>query len=309
MNFFKRVSDKQLNNLSAVASVTTAVLLIVLKAAAVFATGSLAVLSSMVDSISDVIASIVTLIAVRYAAKPVSPNHRYGYGKAEAVSSLVQAAFVIGSAGFILYDGINRLLFPVEIKQTTYGIVIIAISIFLTLLLISAQKYVAKKTGSLAIRADSAHYISDLLSNSAVILSLLAVKYLKIQWIDIIFAVFISFYLINCARKIAVEALEEITDREASNEIKQKISDAILSVEGVKGFHDLRSRVSGNSIFIELHLEFDGNMTLFATHDLSDEVEEKITRLYPNVQIIIHQDPYGIKEKRIDYDIDGRCLL
>lgn len=309
MNFFKRVSDKQLNNLSAVASVTTAVLLIVLKAAAVFATGSLAVLSSMVDSISDVIASLVTLIAVRYAAKPVSPNHRYGYGKAEAVSSLVQAAFVIGSAGFILYDGINRLLFPVEIKQTTYGIVIIAISIFLTLLLISAQKYVAKKTGSLAIRADSAHYISDLLSNSAVILSLLAVKYLKIQWIDIIFAVFIAFYLINCARKIAVEALEEITDREASNEIKQSISDVILSVEGIKGFHDLRSRISGNSIFIELHLEFDGNMTLFATHDLSDEVEEKITRLYPNVQIIIHQDPYGIKEKRIDYDIDGKCLL
>lgn len=295
--------------MAARASVCTAVVLTLIKGTAAFMTGSLSVLSSMTDSLADVISSLITMIAVIYADKPLTCDHRYGYGKAEAVSALVQAAFISGSACFILYDAVYRLQHPVELVHTAIGIWVMLVSLLLTAALIMFQKHIIKRINSQAIEADNEHYVIDLAANLAVLLSLLAVKYLHWMWVDMAAAVAISVYLISTAWKIARRALEEITDKEIDAPTKTAILKAVAEAQGVKGYHDFRSRLSGNRLFMEIHLEFDGALPLYETHRLSDAVEEKITALYPHAQVIIHQDPYGIEEKRLDNDIVGPCEL
>lgn len=299
----------KLKTLAASASIGVSVTLSLIKGAAAIATGSLSVLSSMIDSLTDVLSSSISWVAVRFSSKPLTKHHRYGYGKAESLSALIQAAFIAGSGGFILYDGINRFINPTPIKQTTVGLWIMGISIVLTVALISFQAAVVKKTNSQAIEADSAHYTVDLLTNGAIIISLLVVKYLGWQWFDSLTAVFISGYLLWNAAHIAIKALEEITDHEVDDDIKNKIIALVHEVPEIKGYHDFRTRVSGLRMFIEIHLELDGNLTLSKSHDISDKVEAKILAEFPQAQIIVHQDPYGLHEQRLDHEISGQCDL
>lgn len=298
-------SNIKLKKWAAAASVGTSLILSIIKAGAAVFTGSLSVLSSMIDSLSDVISSLVTMVAVRFSDKPLTDKHRYGYGKIECVSALVQAAFIAGSAAFILYDGISRFIKPVKMQQTAVGVVIMLISLIFTFALIAFQKYVIKKTASKAIAADSAHYVVDILSNFSVIISLIVVHYFHIEWFDILIAVLIAVYLLINAYQITVEALAEITDAEVDETIKQQIINIASATKGVKGCHDFRSRAAGSRIFVEMHIELDGNLTLYEAHALTDEVEKQIAEVYPQAQIIIHQDPYGIKENRLDHQING----
>ena len=189
------------------------------------------------------------------------------------------------------------------------GIVIMLLSLSATILLIVFQKYVARKTSSPAIAADSAHYTVDVLTNISIVLSLIVVKYFHIGWFDILTAFVISAYLIYNAYKIAAEAVSALTDRELSEDIRQKVIDIVVNSEGIDGYHDFRSRDLGGAYFFEIHLELDGNLTLNKTHELTDNVEEKIKQAFPGAQVIIHQDPYGLHENRLDYAIDGKCDL
>lgn len=296
----------ELKYLATVCSISLAVLLTAIKAVAAFMTGSLSILSSLVDGLSDIVSSCISMIAVKYSDKPFTKRHRYGYGKAESVSALVQAAFIVGSAGFILYDGIYRFIYPVQIKETALGIAVMVISLLLTCALVIFQRYVIRITKSQAIAADSLHYVVDILSNSSVIVSLTVVRYLNWEWVDIVTAILISIYLIYNAWILTLEALEEITDKELDDEVKNNIIQIIQSVDGILGYHDLRTRVSGNHWFAEIHLEFDGNKTLTETHALSDKAENKIIAAYPKMQLIVHQDPFGLQENRIDHTLQDK---
>ncbi len=304
-----KITESQYKFAAAIASISTACVLTLLKAGAAFATGSLSVLSSMADSLADVFSSVITFIAVIYSDRPLTCDHRYGYGKAEAISALIQAAFISGSACFILYDAVYRFFHPVVLEHTFVGVCVMAVSLILTAALIMFQKYVMRHIKSQAIEADNSHYVIDLAANATVLLSLAAVHWLNWEWFDILAAIAVSCYLLIVAFKIAGKALGEITDKEVDAEIKAAIVREIGKIDGILGYHDLRSRISGSRLFFEIHLEFDGEKSLFATHEIADEAERKITKMYPNAQVIIHQDPYGIEEKRIDHDISGPCNL
>lgn len=304
-----QISESQYKFVAAGASVSTAFLLTIIKGIAAFMTGSLSILSSMADSLADVLSSIITFIAVNYSDKPLTCDHRYGYGKAEAVSALIQAAFISGSACFILYDAMYRLFHPVELEHTFAGICVMIISLVLTAALIILQKYIIKRIQSQAIEADNLHYVIDLAANIAVLLSLSAVHWLGWVWFDIVAAVLVSCYLLITAFKIAGKALGEITDKEVDAEIKAAIVREIMKIDGIMGYHDMRSRFSGSRLFMEIHLEFAGELPLLTTHEIAERAEHKIIEMYPNAQIIIHQDPYGIEEKRMDNDISGPCIL
>ncbi|MBQ8870050.1 MAG: cation diffusion facilitator family transporter [Alphaproteobacteria bacterium] len=307
----KKVNENKdnLKKVAATASIVVSTLLCIIKTFASVYTGSLAVLSSLIDSLSDVFASSISYIAVKFSTKPANCSHRYGYGRAESLSALVQAAFVAGSGLFVLYDGITRLFNPTPLHQTTFGIMVMVVSLGITIVLISFQKYVAKVTNSVAISADSAHYVVDILTNSSIILSLVIIEIFNINWFDILTAALISIYLIYNAYKIAADAIGALTDKELNDEIRNKIIGIIKQCEGVKGFHDLRSRDLGGVYLFEIHLEFDGNLNLFQTHELTENVENKIKAEFDNAQIIIHQDPFGIKESRLDDVLDGNCKL
>ncbi len=287
------------------AGVLLAILLIVLKLIAFIKTDSLAIFSSLLDSITDLFASMISFIAVYFSTKPASSNHRYGYGKTEALSAFLQAIFVGASGIFVIVDGIKRLINPIQIEQTDMGIVVMFFSIFATFLLVAYQTYVANKTNSLAIKADRAHYTVDFLTNTAVIISLVLVHFFNFFYFDVIAALFISAYLLYNAYMLATKSIEQITDKELPSNIRKKVIEVVLKCNDVKGMHDFRTRNFGGGYYFELHLELDGSISLSKAHQITENIEKKILDIYPGSQILIHQDPYGIRENRLDYQIEG----
>lgn len=294
------VETNRLKQTATCASVVLSVSLMLLKLFASLYTGSLAVLSSLVDSVSDIFASVITFVAVRFASQPASREHRYGYGKAEALSALVQSAFVAGSGVFVIYEGIYRVFHPHPLADAGLGITVMVISLLATLALIAFQRYVVKKTRSLAVSADSVHYTVDVATNGSIIASLIVVKFFGIDWFDTAAAVFISFYLLLNAYKIAKDAVSLLLDRELPPEIRETVVKIVANSSFCRGLHDLRSRDLGGVYLFEFHLELDGNLSLYEAHKLGDIIEFEIKRLYPGAQVIIHQDPAGLEEERLD---------
>ena len=307
MNIRKNNCD--LKKTATILSVTLAVTLVFIKTIAFIKTDSLAILSSLVDSVTDFLASLISFIGIRFATKPATYNHKYGYGKSEALSAFLQAIFVGASGVWVIIDGIKRLINPIVISDVNLGIGIMIFSIISTALLVAFQTYVANKTNSLAIRADRAHYTVDFLTNATVILSLIFVRLFDFLYFDVIAAIFISIYLLFNAYELAIDAVEQLTDKELPLEIKDKVSVLVKNTTDVHGLHDFRTRSLGDIYYFELHLEIDGNLSLFKAHQITHVVEQKIKNLYPDCQVVIHQDPLGIKEDRLDSMIAGSCKL
>lgn len=283
------------------ASVATAGILIGVKAVAWGMTGSVSVLSSLVDSMLDIIASVINLVAVRHAITPADAEHRFGHGKAEPLAGLGQAAFIIGSGLFVVFEVVDRLLHPQPIEHGTAGIAVMVFSIAMTILLVSYQRYVVRRTQSVAITADSLHYVSDVLTNGSVIVALVLVGWLGLHWVDPLFGAGIAAYIVYSAWTIAAQSLNLLMDRELSDEARARIFEIATAHPGVTSAHDLRTRSSGRHTFIQLHLEMDGSMSLNQAHKISDEVEAQIRAAFPDAEVIIHEDPDNLVEKRAQF--------
>jgi ferrous-iron efflux pump FieF len=277
------------------ASVTVAVCLIVVKVFAALYTGSASILGSLIDSMMDSMASVVTLFAVRYSLKPADEDHRFGHGKAESIAAVAQAGFIIASGGFLLFYCAERLLGQqvFEVQHTTMGVVIISVSILLTVALVLFQSYVIKLTNSEAIRADRLHYKSDILMNGSVMVALICAA---VGWstIDIILAICIAFYIMYGAVDIGMQGLQTLMDQELPAEVDAAITEAAMSHEHVRGVHDLRTRKAGTQYIIQMHVEMDDETLLLDAHAIADDVEQRIRVLFPQADIIIHQDPVSV---------------
>ncbi len=302
----EKEAQNRLKRAASTASVALAAALTLLKVAAAVYTGSLAVLSSMIDSLADIFASSITFVAVKFASMQATDDHRYGFGKAEAISALVQSAFVAGSGIFVLYDGIMRLFMRKTVGDPDFGIVVMVISLAATTALILFQKYVAKRTNSLAIAADSAHYTVDVVTNLAIIATLVVVKLFEIYWFDTVTALAVAGYLLLNAYKLACGAVSVLTDAELSDDIRKKVCRIVMENPFSQGIHDLRTRDLGGAYMFEFHLELDGDLPLSAAHEMTEAVEDNLLDEFPNAQIIIHQDPVGVKEERLDHKLRYR---
>ena len=279
-----------------VASTSVAILLVVVKSIAYFATGSVALLSSLIDSLLDLLASAVTFLAVRRALTPADRMHRFGHGKAEPLSALAQGAFIIGSAMFLSAEALSRLGEPEPISQTELGIAVMVFSILATLALVMFQRWVVRRTRSIAVTADSLHYTGDLLMNLAVIAALVLVSEFQFTQADPLFALAIAAYLIWNGIKIAIGAIDVLMDKELPVEDRDRIKAIALAIPDVKGLHDLRTRSSGVQQFIQMHLVLDGDLALWDAHRIADDVEAALQDAFPNADIIVHQDPEGLAE-------------
>jgi len=290
-NDTKRVLHAKHMRMATVASVLVAIFLIIIKLMAYVLTGSVTILSSLLDSFLDALASIINLIAVRHALEPADREHRFGHGKAEPIAGLAQAGFIIASSGFLLFEAIKRFKNPQIIEHVETGIIVILISIVLTFILVVYQRYVAKLTGSIAIYADSIHYLSDFLLNILVIVSLLLVSQFNLPWIDPLFAVCIAVYIVISARKIAIQSLDQLMDRELVDEERERIKAIVLEHNSVSAIRKLRTRLSGRDTFIQFHLGMNGNLSLAAANQIANEVRESLLESYPEADIFIHQGP------------------
>lgn len=278
---------------AAIASTVVGTVLVLAKIGAWLLTGSVSVLSSLLDSLLDILASVVNLIAINHAVTPADDKHRFGHGKAEPLAGLGQSAFIGGSAVLLAFEALQRLWQPVTVAAPGIGIAVMGFSIVLALGLVQYQKYVVVKTASVAVRADELHYRGDIILNLSVIASLI-VSYLS-GWtvVDPLFAIGVSGWIIWNAWGIIQQSLEQLMDQELPNDDRKRIKGIVLEHPEVRSVHDLRTRAAGPTSFIQLHLVLDGGISLEHAHGISDEVEAAILSAFPHSEVIIHQDPVG----------------
>lgn len=290
----------QLRRRATYASVAIGAVLAVAKLAAWLITGSVTILSSLLDSFVDVAASAIVLVSVYHALRPPDRSHRFGHGKAEPLGALAQAAFIAGSGLFVVFQAADRLIDPEPLRTTTVGIAVMVLSIVATAGLVLYQRHVVRVTGSLAVAADSLHYKGDLLINLAVIATLIAYANTGIVWLDPLVALAIAAYLLVNAVLVGRKALDLLMDRELPHGDRARIEAVVRADARVRGLHDLRTRSSGTTTFIELHLELDGTLTLNEAHDIADAVETALAEAFPGAAILIHQEPAGLQDARLD---------
>lgn len=281
---------KRLVILAGVASVATAIILIVMKFGVWLVSGSSSILASLTDSLIDLSASFINLLALRYALSPADDKHRFGHYKAEALASLSQAAFIGGSALLLIFNGFDRTINPVQIGYIDIAIYVSIASIVITIMLTMFQGYVCKVTKSEAIEADRFHYLSDVGLNLSVILSLVLSK-MGYDWADGVVTILLGLYIMHSSYHIGHTAIGTLLDKSLSVEDHSKIIRAILSVEGIDSFHDLRTRKAGPQIYIQCHIVLDRTMSFQRAHDIADEAEHNIRRFFEDADITLHMEP------------------
>jgi ferrous-iron efflux pump FieF len=282
-----------LTSRAAMASIATALLLILLKSWAAFHTSSMAMLGSLADSSLDLFASIVVLVGVRVAALPADSDHRFGHGKAEALAALAQVLLITISALFIGYQSIRRLIVGAQTADAELGIGVSLLAMVATLALLAYQRHVVRRTGSVAIATDRLHYASDLLLNASVIAALALDQYLGLIGADAVFGLLIALWLAFGAWRSSSHALDQLMDREWPEQQRQRFLDAASEYPELAGLHDLRTRTSGTHHFVQFHVWVPESWTVRQAHDRVDQVEVELQKRFPDTEILIHLDPEG----------------
>ena len=301
-------SDARLNLSAGIASVSVALVLVGLKLWGFAQTGALSIAATLVDSGLDLLMSGAGLAAILYASRPADEDHAFGHASAEDLAALMQSAFILVSAGVIAWASVARLLDPgaSAIADEGAGALVLGVSVALTLALVAWQRRVARITGSAVVRADSVHYLGDLLPNAGGLVALWASAALGLGQVDSVVALAAAAVMTAGALAIGRRAFDALMDRQAPPEVIAGIAAIARDFPGVRGFHDLRTRTSGSHVFVNLHVELDGAQSLDEAHAIGAGLRRAILRAYPRADVIIHKDPVGVAPHPEDPRARGR---
>jgi ferrous-iron efflux pump FieF len=258
-------------------------------------------LGSLADSVLDLLASSMTLIAVRFALEPPDREHRFGHGKLEAIAGLVQSLIILGSAHYVGFEAVRRLLAPAAIEAPGIGAIGILVSLSVTISLVFFQRAVVSRTASIAIGADAMHYKADVLTNLAVLAAIAASAAFGWHRADPILGLIVAAVILLSVRAIFLQSLDVLLDRELSSVSRKEILAIASQQPDVLGVHDLRTRTSGTHDFIQFHIELKADISLRRVHEISDRVEAAVMDRFPRAEVIIHADPYGIVEPQDEF--------
>lgn len=277
-------------------SVATAAVLVAIKLAAWLASGSVALLASLADSGLDLIASLVTFFAVRYAVAPPDAEHRFGHGKAEAFASLVQAGLVFASAALIAREAVVDFIAPARIEAEGWAVGVMIVSTLLTGLLIAAQTRALRRISSVAVTGDRAHYASDLASNLVALVGIAGAVWLGLERLDALAALVVAGLLLAAAVNVFREAAGQLMDRELPDQARQRILQLMTEDPRITGVHQLRTRASGPYVHMQMHVDLDPEVSLETAHEVVVAAEKRVIAAFPSADIIIHADPRGRAE-------------
>ena len=274
-------------------SVIVAVVLIALKAFALGASGSVSILASLADSALDLIASLATFWAVRWAARPADDDHRHGHGKGEAMAALVQAGLIFASSAFIAWEALHRMVDPRPVSGGGWGVAVILISSVLTAWLIWRQDRAVKATGSMAVAADRTHYAADLAANSVVLIGVVSGAWLAAPGLDAAACLVVAVWLFWGAIGLLRDSADHLLDKEAPDADRIAVTTAVLADPRITGVHQLRTRMVGTTLAVQMHVDLDPTLSLQAAHDIMVEAENRILAVRPGADILLHPDPHG----------------
>lgn len=286
----------RITRVTAMLSVSVATVLIAIKLWAWLASGSVAMLSSLADSGLDAAASLFTLAAVIYAARPADDEHRFGHGKAEGFAAMVQALLVGVSATLVGIEAVKRFMNPEPIEASGLALAVMGISVALTLALVWAQTRAVRRTGSVATAGDRAHYMADLAANAVVIVGLVGAGLFGVTWLDPVVGLLVAAWLVWSALEVARGGIDQLLDRELDDALRDRIS--ALAVDGctILDIHQLRTRASGPYVHIQFHADLPAHLSLVAAHEAMVGAERRIRQEFPSADILIHPDPRGAAE-------------
>lgn len=278
------------------AAVAVAFILILIKAWAYNVSGSVSMLGSLLDSLMDILASFINLVAIRFAIVPADNDHRFGHGKAEAIAGFVQAMVIFLSGLFLFSEAIGKMVNPEPVLEADKSIAVLVISIILTLGLVGYQRYVIRATKSVAISADHLHYSGDILMNLGVLLAIFLSGYLDYYYADPVIGLLVAGYLMYNVVQIGRNSIDMLMDKEMDDQDKEKILSIIKAHPEVHGVHDMKTRKSGLNLFIQFHLEMEGGISLREAHRITEDVEEEIMAEFAEAEVLIHADPEDLVE-------------
>lgn len=275
-------------------SSATATLLIFIKLTIGIISGSVAVLASAIDSVLDLIVSAFNYFAISKSEQPADHKFNYGKGKIEALAAVIEGTVITVSGLYIFYEAIRKAIYGNEINYLESSIIVMVVSLVLTIALVMFLNYVAQKTGSMVVKSDALHYKTDVLSNGAILASLVLIQITHLGIIDSIMGVVISIYIIHSAYQIIKDGVYILLDASLDEEIVAKIKHIIVEEKEISDFHYLKTRKSGNTNFVDVHLVFSPGISLIRAHHAGDRIEDKIKELIPNEEWVInaHLDPY-----------------
>lgn len=275
-------------------TVFTVGLLLVLKVIAYIMSGSTAILSSVMDGLTDIGLSTMTLIALTWSAKPKDDNHRHGHSKIEGVSALLQAAFMIGAASFLILQAITKILKPEPIEQHLIAGIIMAIIVLVSYFISKVQSIAIKSSESVALKADHAHYATDSYLNAAILtVIILDAAGIAPLWFDPLVGIVVAGIFIRTAYNIAQSAIDYLMDKEIEGDTREQIIDIINKTNGILSYHDLRITGMISNLFISLDIEVKPNITITEAHEIARSLEHKLIETFADAQVLIHIDPEG----------------
>jgi cation diffusion facilitator family transporter len=296
----------EVNRGAAMLSVAAASLLVALKGGAWIGSGSVAMLASLADSMLDLVASLFTYFAVRFAATPPDREHRFGHGKAESFAGLFQAGLVAVSGALIAVEAVRRIADPQPVERAGLAIMVMMISVVVTGALIVYQSRAVAQTGSVAVKGDRAHYAADLGANVAVMLGIGAAAILQWTWADAVAGLLVAAWLGWGAWHVARESADQLMDRELPDEARAQIKTLALAGGDIRDVHSLRTRASGPLLHIQFHADLDPNLSLRRAHEIIVAAEARILAAFPAADVLIHPDPgdaaepHGLFDERLE---------
>ena len=273
-----------------ITSLIASAILAMLKLIIGFSTNSLGILSESFHSGIDVLAALMTFYAIRTVIKPPDSKFTYGYAKIESLSSLAEILLLFLVAAYIFYEGLERIFVKsIEPDVTVFSFGVMILSIVVDYWRSKTLFKVARKYGSQAIEADALHFKADMISSSIVIVGLCTVLFLGIPNADAYAALIISSMIIYTSLGLGKRTLDVLLDT-APKGINHIVLESISGLEGVNRAHDIRVRNVGATLFIDLHIEVPRTSTHDKAHKIATNVEDKIRKLIPNSDVLVHVD-------------------
>jgi cation diffusion facilitator family transporter len=283
---------------AAITSVIAAVGLTGFKIIVGLTTGSLGILAEAAHSGLDLMAAVMTFLAVRISGKPADRNHLYGHGKVENLSGLFETLLLLVTCFWIISEATHRLLYHAAVLEVNYW----SFTVMITSIVVDVSRSrvlyrAARKYNSQALEADALHFSTDIWSSGVVILGLFLVK--LSEWIpslaslrqaDSVAAIMVGLIVVYVSVKLGVRTVQALVDV-APRGIEKKIISAVEVLTGVTDCHKVRVRYSGPQPFVDVHVLLDGNQTLKEAHNLTEEIERTIQKLIPNADVTVHPEP------------------